>query len=67
MTVLCLAQVIHTNGIGFKYTLVLGAWGGEEQGLVGSRAYALACKNRGDNIVAMLQVRAGRARRPPHT
>jgi len=50
-----LAEVIHTNGIGFKYTLVLGAWGGEEQGLVGSRAYALACKNRGDNIVAMLQ------------
>jgi Zn-dependent M28 family amino/carboxypeptidase len=43
------------EGTEFKYTLVIGAWGGEEQGLVGSRAYAQACKARGDNILAMLQ------------
>lgn len=39
----------------FRYTLVIGAWSGEEQGLVGSRAYAQKAKSRGDDIIAMLQ------------
>merc|ERR1719272_295845 len=50
-----LARLIFEDGIQFKYTLVLGAWSGEEQGLVGSRAYAAKCKTNGDNILAMLQ------------
>jgi len=50
-----LARLIFEDGISFKYTLVLGAWSGEEQGLVGSRAYAAKCKNNGDKILAMLQ------------
>jgi len=52
---LAFARAIHERDISFKYTLVLGAWGGEEQGLIGSRAYARKCKDRNDNIIAMLQ------------
>lgn len=36
---------------------MLGAWGGEEQGLVGSRAYAQKCKANDVDIIAMIQVR----------
>jgi len=59
-----LARAIFMQGIEFKYTIVLGSWGGEEQGLVGSKAYAKKCKDRGDNIVAMLQADMIAFRRP---
>ena len=50
-----LARAVHEADVSFKYTLVIGAWGAEEQGLVGSRAYAKKMKDAGADILAMLQ------------
>eukprot|EP00041_Stephanoeca_diplocostata_P011085 m.179985 g.179985 ORF g.179985 m.179985 type:complete len:452 (+) comp18405_c0_seq1:162-1517(+) len=50
-----IARVIHENSLDFRYSIIIGAWSGEEQGLVGSRAYAKACKDKGMDILAMLQ------------
>jgi len=48
-----LARVISQLGVRFRRTLRILAFSGEEQGLVGSRAYAAFISNRGDNVVAM--------------
>jgi len=50
-----IARLIHLNGLRFKYSVILGSWCGEEQGLVGSRAYALNARQNGVDILAMLQ------------
>jgi len=50
-----LARIIYELGMQFRYTLILGSWGGEEQGLVGSRAYAQRVKKEGMDIIAMFQ------------
>jgi hypothetical protein len=48
-----LARVISQLGVRFRRTLRILAFSGEEQGLLGSRAYAALISNRGDNVVAM--------------
>lgn len=50
-----LAKIMYDQGITFNYTLIIGAWSGEEQGLVGSRFYARKLKAEGADVVAMLQ------------
>eukprot|EP00039_Didymoeca_costata_P018448 m.333497 g.333497 ORF g.333497 m.333497 type:complete len:451 (+) comp17156_c0_seq1:91-1443(+) len=50
-----LAKIIYEQGIDFKYTLMIAAFGGEEQGLVGSRALAKSLKDKNTDILAMLQ------------
>lgn len=40
----------------FDYTIVFVAFCGEEEGLVGSEAYAAAAAARGDDVVGMIQV-----------
>jgi hypothetical protein len=49
--VLELARVLSRHQ--FKATILFVAFSGEEQGLFGSRHYAAAAKQRGDNIIAM--------------
>lgn len=44
------------GGYQFDYTIVFIAFCGEEQGLRGSEAYAAAAADRGDDIVAMVNV-----------
>lgn len=51
-TVLELARLF--TGFPLQKTLRLGWWNAEEQGLIGSNAYATAAKNRGDKILAYL-------------
>jgi len=53
--VLQLGKIIHEDQVRLDNTLVLGFWSGEEQGLVGSRAYAQRERQAGKNIVAMFQ------------
>jgi len=48
-----LARIISTNRVRTRRTLRILAFCGEEQGLLGSRAYAALIANRGDNVVAM--------------
>lgn len=50
-----IAKIIKDNNIRFRYSVILGSWCGEEQGLVGSRAYALKSAQSNINILAMLQ------------
>lgn len=50
-----MAKLIHENGLTFGYSLILGAWCGEEQGLVGSGYYAEHCVDAGMDVIAMLQ------------
>jgi len=50
-----LARIFGLSGLKYPYTLRLGSWSGEEQGLYGSTAYANAQKAAGADIVAMLQ------------
>jgi hypothetical protein len=52
---LAIAHAIKEEGAQFKQSIILGFWSGEEQGLVGSKAYAQRCKQDGVDIVAMLQ------------
>jgi len=48
-----LARVISELGVRFGRTLRILAFSGEEQGLLGSRAYAAFISQRGDNVIAM--------------
>lgn len=49
-----IARVIGTSKLQFQYTLRLCSFAGEEQGLLGSRAYAADQKKQGTKIIAML-------------
>lgn len=51
--VLELARVISEQKLSFEYTLILVAFSGEEQGLLGSRAYAKSLADNGAKVVAM--------------
>jgi len=55
-----IARIIHEQQLSFEYSVVVGAWCGEEQGLVGSRAYAGAAADQGMDILAVFQVRPRR-------
>ncbi|KCV67739.1 hypothetical protein H696_05848 [Fonticula alba] len=50
-----IADLIRINKVSFDYTVIFTTFSAEEQGLVGSRAYAKAAKERGDDIVYMFQ------------
>lgn len=50
-----IARIISENKAQFKYSVIIGAWCGEEQGLVGSRAYAKHCRDTNMDISAMIQ------------
>lgn len=50
-----IAKIISDNKLQFRYTVILGSWCGEEQGLVGSRAYAADIKDLDYDVVAMIQ------------
>jgi len=50
-----IARVIAATNASFAYTLRLVAFCGEEQGLVGSRAYARELATQNADIIAMLQ------------
>jgi hypothetical protein len=47
-----MARIISELNLSFDYSVILAAWCGEEQGLVGSRAYAGAAADEGMKIVA---------------
>lgn len=49
-----IARVIGTLKVQFQYTLRICSFAGEEQGLLGSRAYAAEQKKLGTKIIAML-------------
>mmetsp|Transcript_9627 Transcript_9627/g.22111 ORF Transcript_9627/g.22111 Transcript_9627/m.22111 type:complete len:446 (+) Transcript_9627:3-1340(+) len=51
--VLEMARVVAASGLKFMYTIRFCAWSGEEQGLVGSRAYAKKLKEDNADIVAV--------------
>jgi Zn-dependent M28 family amino/carboxypeptidase len=46
-------QLISENGLELEYTVVLCLFSGEEQGLLGSRAYAQHLAELNTNVVAM--------------
>eukprot|EP00037_Helgoeca_nana_P002239 m.32618 g.32618 ORF g.32618 m.32618 type:complete len:457 (-) comp12450_c0_seq1:26-1396(-) len=48
-----LAKLISENGLELEYTVVLCLFSGEEQGLLGSRAYAQHLAELNTNVVAM--------------
>jgi len=51
-----IARIIGTTpGLTLPYTIRLGSWSGEEQGLYGSTFYANQIKAEGQNVIAMLQ------------
>jgi len=52
--ILEVARVIVASGLKFKYTLRFCSWSGEEQGLVGSRAYAKSMRDKNEDIIAAL-------------
>ncbi|ORZ32502.1 hypothetical protein BCR44DRAFT_116154 [Catenaria anguillulae PL171] len=52
---LAFLRTLHTSGLRLRRTLKVVNFAGEEQGLIGSRAYARAARDRGDKIVFMLQ------------
>jgi len=52
--VLEIARAITKSGLKFKNTIRFCLWSGEEQGLIGSRAYAAKMKADGVNIIAVL-------------
>jgi len=47
------ARLMHVNQVRLENTVRLIAFGGEEQGLVGSRAYASLMRTNGARIIAM--------------
>ncbi|QRV82109.1 Peptidase family M28 protein [Ceratobasidium sp. AG-Ba] len=53
--VLGIAQAIADNQISFKTNVELVAFAGEEQGLLGSRAYAAELRKQNANITLMIQ------------
>jgi hypothetical protein len=52
-TLLELARVISVNSLSFRRTIRLVCFSGEEQGLVGSRAYAKYLSDGVENVIAM--------------
>jgi hypothetical protein len=52
-TLLEFATIISEQGLSFRRTLRLVCFSGEEQGLIGSRAYARELADAGENVVAM--------------
>ncbi|KDQ06533.1 hypothetical protein BOTBODRAFT_621875 [Botryobasidium botryosum FD-172 SS1] len=55
LPLLAAARVIHQNRIAFRGNVELVAFAGEEQGLLGSRAYANELKAAGTNVTIMVQ------------
>jgi len=49
-----IARVFTQSQIKFKYTVRFCLWSGEEQGLIGSRAYAAKMRRDGEDILAVL-------------
>jgi len=62
--VLELARVFAESGIKFKHTIRFASWCGEEQGLVGSRAYASKEARDKANIIAAINLDMIGYRRP---
>jgi len=54
-TLLQIAKIISTSNVDFSRTIRLVAFGGEEQGLVGSKAYAEELVKNGTDVFAMVQ------------
>lgn len=52
---LALAREIHAHKLSFDRTVVLAAFSGEEQGLLGSKWYAQMLKDAGADVVLMVQ------------
>jgi Zn-dependent M28 family amino/carboxypeptidase len=52
---LAIAKALYDSGSTFERTVSIEFYTGEEQGLVGSRAYARARSLRGDNVIAHIQ------------
>jgi len=52
--VLELARIFTQSGLKFKHTIRFCSWSGEEQGLVGSRVYAQEMRDKGVDIIAVL-------------
>ncbi|KAI0632797.1 Zn-dependent exopeptidase [Trametes polyzona] len=50
-----IARAIARRGVVFEANVILCAFAGEEQGLVGSRAYARELREQGANITLMIQ------------
>ncbi|KAJ3360062.1 hypothetical protein GGF32_008649 [Allomyces javanicus] len=48
-------RVLHSSKLRLRRTLKVISFAGEEQGLIGSKAYARAARERGDRIIWMLQ------------
>lgn len=48
-----LAHLIQTLNLRFHYTVRICSWGGEEQGLVGSRAYAAEMAEKGEDLIVV--------------
>lgn len=53
---LSLAAHIQAHGLVFKRKLVIAAFAGEEQGLLGSQWLAKNFKDKGEDIALMIQV-----------
>eukprot|EP00478_Filoreta_tenera_P000642 GABV01000647.1.p2 GENE.GABV01000647.1~~GABV01000647.1.p2 ORF type:complete len:199 (-),score=57.53 GABV01000647.1:54-650(-) len=56
VSILEIARILKESNLKFKYTVRLALWSGEEQGLVGSRAYAKWAKEEGLDIRAYLNI-----------
>jgi hypothetical protein len=52
---LALARQIYKNGITFNHTVVLAAFAGEEQGLLGSKAYARELRSNDVDVLVQIQ------------
>ncbi|KAI6038679.1 Zn-dependent exopeptidase [Pisolithus marmoratus] len=55
VSILNIARRIKQTGITFRTNVELAVFAGEEQGLLGSKAYAKELRERGANIVLMIQ------------
>jgi Zn-dependent M28 family amino/carboxypeptidase len=55
ISILAIARTIARKGIKFHSHVQLALWGGEEQGLLGSRAYAAKMREQNTNITLMVQ------------
>jgi Zn-dependent M28 family amino/carboxypeptidase len=53
--ILALARAIGSTGVRFHDNVELVLFGGEEQGLLGSKAYARELKEQGANVTLMVQ------------
>ncbi|KAG0269217.1 hypothetical protein DFQ27_004457 [Actinomortierella ambigua] len=52
---LAVARAIHEHKVTFERTVIIAAFSGEEQGLLGSAAYARLLRTQGAKVVTMLQ------------